>query len=98
MAGGLRLVRCVSCGGTYPPVQGDGSAYYHACPEVRVNPEWLPTMEGVPGAPPYLVPIEARRDERIDPANAEDEDVLRGRKPARMIAEGLGVEDVEGEG
>jgi len=25
--------RCLSCGGTYEPVQADGSTYFHACPE-----------------------------------------------------------------
>lgn len=31
------MVKCLSCGGTYEPIQADGTTYFHACPPLAVH-------------------------------------------------------------
>lgn len=62
--------KCNSCGGTYAPVQADGSRYFHACAPIP-NPAYQP--DPTKGAVNLQQTIERpnKRDENfagIDPA------------------------------
>ncbi len=78
--------KCNSCGGTYEPVQRDGSRYSHACsPEIIETPAVF-KADGSIKTPEVRVPRGYIRNENltIDPQT---------REPV-MVSEGLGVTEL----
>lgn len=68
------FVQCNACGGIFRPVQADGCAYYHVCPDTRVTGSRpAPTLEAPTATTPIVEPIASRRNEniRVDPETGD---------------------------
>lgn len=72
--------KCNSCGGTYQPIQRDGSRYFHACAPVR-NPAYQPDPTKGPVNPQDTIERPNMRNENltgIDPITKQPTIVSAG--------------------
>jgi hypothetical protein len=59
-------LKCNTCGGVYPSVQGDGTLYFHACPTDKVTtPAVVDAGTGKVTTPEVRTPFANPRDENI---------------------------------
>lgn len=78
------IVTCNSCGGTYMPLQRDGTEYYHACPLRRVvGSKPAPTKDDPDATAPVYAAIAEPRNENVK--SVDEKGVVT------IVAEGKGV-------
>lgn len=89
-------LECLSCHGTYDPIQGDGVLYFHVCPPlsavelaaaVDAGTITLPEGETVEQA------IDRRLYRRPNERN-ENPVIVRGRSTGAIVSEGAGVREI----
>lgn len=91
------MLKCNACGGTYEPVQADGSLYFHACPPLsdpEVGKALGLSLDSSTWTAPQKAAVAAAA--RVRP-NARDENLVQTSdptKPATMKAIGAGVTTV----
>lgn len=86
-------VKCNSCGGTYAPLQPDGSEYYHACAPLSAPEIDAAVKAGKLQLPTGMTPDQAATLLTIERPNRRDENVIstRASDSGTMKANGAGT-------
>lgn len=82
------MLKCNSCGGTYPDTRTSGVTYFHVCPNQIVDTPEVTDDQNNVVTPATFKPVENPRNENLKPHHE---------KPGEFVitSEGSGVTEVE---
>jgi len=84
----VNLIRCNSCGGTYPDTRdGKTPAYFHACPEHIVDTPEVTDAKGNITTPTKFKPTPNPRNENLRPHPENPREFV-------IVSEGTGITEI----